>query len=183
MRWDRLFDDLQAGAEQEAGAARDVEVAERIRAERARVDLPSRLRAHRGSLRLLLRHARLLIGEVSEVGADWLQLEGDPRGANLVPLAAVVEIDGLGWAQAQPGPVLGRLTLGYPLRRLARDREVVEVLDALGRTLTGTVDAVGADAFELALHPRHVPRRRGNLAGRPTIPFAALVCLTAVGPE
>lgn len=167
MRWDRLFEDLADHVEQDVTTAQDAEVAERIRAERARVDLSSRLRAHRGPLRLLLRHGRLLSGELLDAGADWVQLDGDPRGPTLVPLAAVVEIDGLGWAHAAPSPVLARLTLGYPLRRLARDREVVEVLDVLGRTLTGTVDAVGADAFELAMHPRDVPRRRAALRGRP----------------
>lgn len=181
MRWDQLFDDLEGRFEHEADAEQSAQLAERVRADRARTSLTGRLQLHRGAVRLVLRHGRLVTGALVDAGADWVEVEGDPRGATIVPLGAIVEIDGLGWGSAPDTALGGRLRLGHPLRRLARDREVVEVLDLLGRELVGTIDAVGADAFDLALHPRELPRRRANLTGRPTIPFRAVVCVTAVG--
>lgn len=199
MRWDRLFDDLEGHFEHELDAAEQAEVADRIRAQRSRLSLAGRLREHRGPIRVLLRHGRLVIGELVDAGADWCEIEGDPRGRTVVPVEGIVEVDGLrpvdtpgddapepGMATGLgvggiPGGVASRLRLGHPLRRLARDREVVEIVDALGRELVGTIDAVGADAFDLALHPRELPRRRANLTGRPTVPFSAVVCVTAVG--
>lgn len=181
MRWERFFDDVQARVEQEVVAEQESQVAEQVRTERSRISLSARLRAHRGGVRLVLAHGRLVAGEVVDAGADWVQIDGDPRGCMLVPVAAMIQIEGLGWATGSANDVVGRLGLGHPLRRLARDREVVEVEDVLGRLLTGTIDAVGADSFELALHPRDVPRRSSNLLGRPTIPFSAIVCVTAVG--
>lgn len=181
MRWERLLDDLQAHVAQDEVAEHESEVAERVRTERSRLGLPARLRAHRGAVRLVLAHGRLVAGDLVDAGADWVEIAGDPRGRTIVPVRAIVQLDGLGWSTGSVDDVVGRLGLGHPLRRLARDREVVEVEDVLGRLLTGTIDAVGADAFDLALHRRDVPRRSANLIGRPTIAFGAVVCVTAVG--
>lgn len=181
MRWERFFDDPAAQVELDDAAEQESEVAERVRTERSRIGLPARLRAHRGAVRLVLAHGRLVAGDLVDAGANWVEIDGDPRGCTIVPVGAIVQIDGLGWASGSTDDVLARLGLGHPLRRLARDREVVEVEDVLGRLLTGTIDAVGADAFDLALHRREVPRRSANLTGRPTIPFGAVVCVTAVG--
>ena len=135
MRWEQLFDDLEGRFEHEADAEQNAQLAERVRADRARTSLTGRLQRHRGPVRLVLRHGRLVTGELVDAGADWVVVEGDPRGATIVPLPAIVEIDGLGWESAPDTAVAGRLRLGHPLRRLARDREVVEVLDLLGREL------------------------------------------------
>src|SRR6478609_7446927 len=55
MRWDRLFDDLEAQAEADEARARDAEVADRVRRERAQLDLHTRLLAHVGMGPLTLR--------------------------------------------------------------------------------------------------------------------------------
>lgn len=183
MRWERLIEEIQARIDQEEADRRAAEAAELQRAERARLRLPMRLRAQVGArVRVVLRQGRLLDGEIADAGADWVTIAGDPRGAVVVPVAAMVQIDGLGWESGAESIVASRLGLGHPLRRLARDRAVVEVEDVLGRQFTGTIDIVGADAFELAAHAREVPPRRADVTGRPTIPFAAVVCITAVGP-
>ncbi len=48
MRWEGLFDDLDAQWEAEERRGRDAEVADRTRRERAGVTLHARLAAHRG---------------------------------------------------------------------------------------------------------------------------------------
>jgi hypothetical protein len=48
MRWDRLFDDLQAQLDADGQRELGLEVSDRTRRERAQVGLHERLVAHRG---------------------------------------------------------------------------------------------------------------------------------------
>lgn len=182
MRWDRLFEDLEGQLLEESIAQRDADVVERIRAERARITLGERLRRHDGPIHLVLLRGRLIVGDLLDAGAGWVVVQDGARGPALVPTDAVVEIEGLGWAGQDREGVFAQLGIGHPLRALARDRAVVEIEDVIGRSLVGTIDAVGADAFEVALHPRDEPPRPANVWRRPTIPFRAIVCVTALGP-
>lgn len=182
VRWDRLFEDLEGQLHDEELAQRDADVVDRIRAERSRITLGERLRRHRGPIHLVLQRGRLIVGDVLDAGAGWVVVQDGARGRALVPTAVVVEIEGLGWAGQGTEGVSAQLGLGHPLRALARDRAVVEIEDVIGRSLVGTIDAVGADAVEVALHPRDEPRRPANVWRRPTIPFSAIVCVTALGP-
>lgn len=181
MRWDRLLEDLEGQLSQESLAQRDADVVERIRAERSRITLGDRLLAHRGPLHVVLRLGRLLVGDVVQAGAGWILVQDGAQGPVLVPVGAIIEVDGLGWASGESS-VSAQLGIGHPLRALARDRAVVEIEDVLGRSLVGTIDAVGADALQVALHHRDEPRREANVLRRPTIPFSALVCVTALLP-
>lgn len=182
MRWDRLFEDLEGQLRQESLAQRDADVVERIRAERSRIKLGDRLQHHRGPIHLVLQRGRLIVGDLIDAGAGWVIVQDGARGPTLVPVGAIVEIEGLGWGTSDGVSVSARLGVGHPLRALARDRAVVEIEDVIGRSLVGTIDAVGADAFQVALHPRDEPRREANVHAHPTIPFSAIVCLTALGP-
>jgi hypothetical protein len=58
---------------------------------------------------------------------------------------------------------------------VARDRAEVRVTTLAGIRLTGTVDRVGQDYFELAEHPAGEPRARGALR---LVPYAALVSVS-----
>ena len=178
MRWEGLFDDLAAQWDAEERRDRDAEVADRTRRDRAAVALLERLAAHRGArLGVRLRAGVSLEGEVSDLGRDWLLLRLDTgRREALVPLAAVTALAGL---PGRSGPVgsARRFGLGYALRALSRDRAVVRVTDVAGRTTTGTIDAVGADAVDLAEHPPEEPRRAANVRAVWTIPVAALVVI------
>lgn len=175
MRWDRLFDDLQAQLDAEGQRELDLEVSDRTRRERAQVGLHERLIAHAG-LRVELRLAAgaLVSGVVADAGSDWLLLD-DP--ACLVPFGAIVAIKGLGSrAAAGPGVATGkRFGLGYALRGLSRDRSVVSLTDLGGSVTTGTIDAVGADALDLSEHPADLARRAENVQARRVVPFSAIV--------
>ena len=177
MRWQRLFDDLEAQMEQADQAMLDAEIADRTRREVARVRLADRLRASVGqSLVLRVSGFGPLRGVVEACGPDWV-LVTEPAGSEvLVPLRAVLSVSGLGARAAIPGSegaVEARLGLGYALRRIARDRSTVVVAVTDGSTARGVVDRVGADAFDLA-EPVQSGARPAAAPSWQTIPFHAL---------
>ena len=178
MRWDRLFDDLQAQLDADGQRELDLEVADRTRRERAQVGLHERFIAHSGQLEELRLAAGVLIsGTVADAGSDWLLIHDRGDRGCLVPFAAIVSINGLG-VRAAVGPGLAtakRFGLGYALRGLSRNRAVVSLTDISGSVTTGTVDAVGADALDLSEHPSDLARRAQNVVARRVIPFTAVV--------
>jgi len=178
MRWDRLFDDLEAQMDGDAQRERDLEVSDRTRRERAQLGLHERLIAHRGErVELALAAGFRVTGKVVDVGSDWVLVHEPGDRGSLVPFRAIVAITGLGpRAAAGPGAVTARrFGLGFALRGLSRDRSVVSLADIGGSVTTGTIDAVGADVLELSEHPVDVARRAENVVARRVIPFAAVV--------
>ena len=181
MRWERLFADLEAQLAAEADADLRVEVADRVRAELAQVPLVDRLRAHVGAgvVLHLAGGAAPLVGVLADVGADWCVLaeEGPADRSALVPLGALVGVGGLSRRVATPaGEVLRRTTVGAALRVLARDRTPVRVL-LPGAELVGTLDRVGADHVDVALHAWGEARRPGAVREVRTVPLAALLAV------
>ncbi len=178
MAWEGLFADLEAQWEAAHRLELDAEVADRTRRERALVDLVSRLVGASGTeVTLRLLAGPPIDGTVSDVGDGWLVVL-TRRGPVLVLLGAVVGIDGL-TRSAHPATRARRFGVGYALRGISRDRSVVAVLDRAGAVVTGTIDTVGADHLDLALHPADEPRRPANVRGRRTIPLDALVCVAS----
>ena len=178
MRWDRLFDDLQAQLDADGQRELELEVSDRTRRERAQVGLHERFIAHRGlGVELRLAAGVLVSGRVADAGLDWLLVHDQGDRGSLVPFGAIVAINGLG-VRAAVGPGVAtakRFNLGYALRGLSRDRSVVSLADIGGLVTTGTVDAVGADALDLSEHPADVARRAENIVARRVIPFTAIV--------
>jgi hypothetical protein len=178
MRWDRLFDDLQAQLDATGQRELDLEVSDRTRRERALVGLHERFIAHAGlAVELRLTAGVRVSGTVADAGTDWLLVHERGDRGSLVPFGAIVAVNGLGLrAAAGPAAVAAkRFGLGYALRGLSRDRSVVSLADIGGSVTTGTVDAVGADALELSEHPADLPRRTENIVARRVIPFTAIV--------
>jgi hypothetical protein len=178
MRWDRLFDDLQAQLDADSQRELQLEVSDRTRRERAQVGLHERLIAHRGlGIELRLRAGVVVSGTVADAGSDWLLVNDRADRGSLVPFGSIVAISGLG-GRAAVGPSLAtakRFGLGYALRGLSRDRSVVSLADISGSVTTGTVDGVGADALDLSEHPADLARRSENVVARRVIPFTAIV--------
>ncbi len=174
MRWDELFDDLEAQLGAEERRERDSEVADRTRRERASVVLLSRFAASAGTpLRLRLVSGTQLRGGVLDLGQDWLLLRLETGGQAVVPLRAVAGVSGLP-ARSSGTRTARRFALGYALRGLSRDRAQVSVTDTGGHVLSGTIDVVGADFLDLAEHAPGESRRTENVVGRTTVPFSAL---------
>jgi hypothetical protein len=178
VRWQRLFSDLEAQAEELATRDFEGEVAERTRIEIGKLRLVDRLRAATGhSVQVSCLGAGLVCGDLDQVGSGWLLLTESPGREALIPLDAVLSLVGLGALSATPGSegrVGSRLDLRHALRRIVRDRAPVQVLLVDGTGFDGTLDRVGADFVEVAEHPRGEPRRSTAVQRVRTLPLAAL---------
>ena len=163
MRWQRLFDDLEARLDGERGEDLDAEVADRIRGELAATSLADRLRGAAGHL-IAVEAAGVgrLDGTLRRVGSGWFVLEDAHGSPTVVLLTALVGVHDLPLASlstASAGLATAQAGLGQVLRVLARDRTALSVVTVDGARISGTIDRVGADYFDLAEHPIDEPRR------------------------
>jgi len=163
MRWDELFDDLEAQFGEAETAELAAEVTDRSRRERSLLRLVDRLRPVIGlPLTIRLSGAGVIEGELAAIGPDWLLLAEVGGREALVAARAVVSIGGLAAQTAVPhgeGQVAARLDLAYALRGIVRDRSAVALALIDGSTAAGTLDRVGADFVEVAEHAPGEPRR------------------------
>ena len=163
MRWENLFSDLEGQLSSERDAQFQADVAELTRAERASVDLASRLVASRGmDLRIGLVGGEAIADVVTDASAQWLLL-GASSTQTLVPLTAIASVHGLAARTAVVTEVERRLSLGHALRALSRDRARV-VANTAGGDVSGVVGAVGADHVDIATSDSVAV----------TVPFAAI---------
>lgn len=181
MRWDALFADLDAQAEALERAERATEVDERARIEVGGLGLLERLRPAVGAdLRLRCAGALTLSGVLGRVGPDWLLLDEGAGREVLVALAAVQGVSGLSRLSVAPDsmPIVeSRLGLRHVLRGVARDRSPVRICRVDGSVLDATIDRVGADFVEAAVHPAGEARRRSEVRDVVLIPYAALAAV------
>jgi hypothetical protein len=181
VRWQELFDDLEAQFDAAAAAELAAEISDRTRRETALIRLVDRLRPSIGQLiSLRLTGLGAIEGRLTAVGPDWLLLDEIAGREVVVNMPAVLSIAGLS-AQSSAGDVTpnvaARLTLSYALRGLARDRSPVIACYTDGSTSAGTLDRVGADFVEIAEHPPGEARRRDSVRAVRTVPFGSLSSL------
>ena len=180
LRWEALFADLEAQLAAQESLDVAAEIAERTRRERALVPFLSRLAGQLGGLTTVdLVSGERLSGELLDLGADWILLGSrihQPGTRHLVVSAAITGVIEPN-RRAQDARMARRFGLGSALRTLSRDRATVTIDDRSGKRLSGTIDAVGADALELAEHPIGELRRPAAVTGRRLIPFEALVVI------
>ncbi|MGW9114803.1 hypothetical protein [Microbacterium sp. NPDC055683] len=191
MRWERFFEDLedQLAAEWEAERAALDSEAERVRV--ARLELRSRLvalaAAPAQAVSLEVSDGSAIDATIDAVGADWMAVRTRATGreaAGAIVVLPLRALRSLGAAHgevlrsARPTPHEGRLaqrvTFGFALRDLARRRVPVVVGIVSGRSLTGTLDRVGADHLDLAVHDAGSPRRASEVTGYRVISFEAV---------
>ena len=174
MRWDHLFDDLAGQLEHELHAEELDLQQEEERLRLGRLELRSRLAVvlrerepEQRILTLRTQDGALARVRVRSLGRDWLAGDLVDRGAAqvVVPLRAVESLV-LDVDQArrtlEPAParddLSARLGLSFLLRDLCRRRTPLTVQTTVG-DLHGTVDRVGRDHLDLAVHDRDTPRR------------------------
>jgi hypothetical protein len=182
MRWDNLFDDLESQLEQELSAEEVDLRAEEERLRLARLGIRDRLLAiDKGMLKLVLADGSRIAVAPSTFGRDWcageLIEESGRRPHCVVPLDAIAAIllgkdqvtDSLGVADKAEAPdsLSARLGLPFVLRDLCRRRQPLELLvDDRGTTsgrMHGTIDRVGRDHLDLAVHEAGRPRRESEV--------------------
>lgn len=156
----------------------DAEIAERTRLERSRITVGERLVGASGAdLTLRLRGGTVVRGRVEDSGEGWLLLTEAGSRQLLVPTPAILGVSGLG--RARDDTRARRFGVGSAVRIISRDRRAVVVMDVDGGSVHGTIDAVGADAFDIAEHPLDSPRRPEHVHGERVIPFAAVAVITS----
>jgi hypothetical protein len=156
MHWEEsllaLFEDLEQQAEGLHLVERDAEVAERTRAEYARVDFLSRVHASLdGSVVLGVEGVGDVEGVLVRAGSDWCLVESPGGQSWVVRLAAVTRARGLsgqalGESARSPVPRLG---LGSVLRGVADSRSPVLLHLCDASRLRARLGRVGADFVEV----------------------------------
>jgi hypothetical protein len=183
MRWQALFDDLEAQAEAAEAADLAAEVADRTRRERGLLRILDRLLPVEGHpVAVTVVGAGPVRGRLVDAGVDWLLLEEAAQREVLVPLPSVLGITGLGPRSGAPGAegeVGRRLDLRWALRGLARSRAGMSVVLRDGSVVTGTLDRVGDDHVDLAEHLPGEARRVEAVRQVRLIPLTALALLRA----
>lgn len=194
MRFDLLFDDLESQLETQIAADEAQQRIEEERLRAARTSVRERLAALAsapgGGIRMRLIDGSSVELEPSTVGADWLAGELPGGAEAIVPVGSIASV-ALSAAQARasrarmpepPRPDLtAKLGIGVVLRDLARRRVALDVLSAFEPSaLHGTIDRVGADHLDLAVHGRGDARREGNVVEHRVIALSA-VAMVRVG--
>ena len=135
MRWNGLFDDLEAHWADLGWQETVAEAAELTRAEWMALSLADRLRGARGrQVRLHLAWGEAVDGVVHTVGQGWVGVHVDGSGSAIVAVdcVAAVEAD---LTRAALAPELAAAGWGTVLRGIARTRQPVAVTGRLGAAL------------------------------------------------
>lgn len=185
MRWDALFEDMEAQLASVDRLDLESEIAERSRADVAGIELADRLRGSLGlRVAVHLASGAAFEGTLSHVGGESLLLN-DQYHQVLIPFAAASRYQGLGrLAVSEPSSVRRKLGLASALRALARDRADVTVVlvgaTAEAARLSGVIDRVGRDYLDLAVTRPGEARRVANVSQIASVPFSSLGALRSV---
>jgi hypothetical protein len=156
----RLFaflDDLEQQAGATFAAERDQEVAERARAEYARVGLASRLMASLDrEIALSIEGPGTVAGRLCRVADGWCLVDA-PTGSWIVRLDAIAVVRGAAAAAVPPEawPATARLGIGSALRRLSGER--CRLHPRVGGPYEARLGRVGADFVEALTGADTVP--------------------------
>jgi hypothetical protein len=197
MRWDNLFDDLESQLEQELTAEEVDLQAEEERLRLARLGIRDRLRSLTSAPATDDRSLHLLLADSSRVtvlpatfGRDWMAgelLEESGKrpqcvvaldgidGATLTRDQVLQSLGGTG-AEESPSSLSARLGMPFVPRDLCRRRQPVELRLRDGQ-LHGTIDRVGRDHIDLAVHEPGTPRRESAVREYRIVRLSQIVLL------
>jgi hypothetical protein len=191
VRWDNLFDDLEGQLENELNAE-DLELrAEEERLRLGRLSLRQRITAVTGGtgsvgvVRVLLVSGQTLLIRPSTFGRDWLAADlleagtGNPQC--ILPFAAIGAVilqpdqvqESLAPESGAAARLVDRIGLPFVLRDLCRRRKSLEIQTGVG-PVTGTIDRVGRDHVDLAVHAAGTLRRAGEVQQYRIVPLSQI---------
>lgn len=191
MRWDHLFDDLAGQLEHELHAEEADLLHEEERLRLGRLTVRDRFVALLRSgdpllstIRLRSRGGAVHRLRLVTVGRDWAAGDLDSAGVGvqgIVPLGGVESLM-LSPAQARASLIAGperselsaRLGIAFLLRDLCR-RRVTATIETTAGLWSGTVDRVGRDHLDLAVHDIDRARRDSEIDHVRVIPFDQVV--------
>jgi hypothetical protein len=200
MRWDSLFDDLESQLEHELHSDENDLRAEEYRHRLGRLSLRERIatfssqgRQDREPVSLELVTGETIVVVPQTFGRDWLSADlvtaGEHAGAVIVLMDAVAAVvvpkpmvtrslDVPEVADSEPR-LTDRIGIAFALRDVCRRRAFVAVhcVSGISAVHSGTIDRVGRDHFDLAVHEAGVPRRERNVAHERLVPFSQLAYL------
>lgn len=181
MRWNDLFADLEAQLEFGQWQAVEQDAAELTRGMWAELTLMDRLRGALGqSVRVILRDGRVQRLQLHTVGPTWVG-GSDEAGAVLMNREAMLSVEGdLQRAAVPTRPLQAGPSVASIYRALGRRREALQVIGYAGRVIAeGTIDRVGKDHFDVAMHARDEFRRAAVIQGVRVVAFDAVLCIKA----
>ena len=195
MRWDSLFDDLESQLEREISAEEVDLNAEEERLRLGRLSVRDRLVALQDAtpagselrIGVILCNGDRVVAFPVMIGRDWFSADVFSESTRsrqvIIPIASVAGVS-LPPPQAHAslaGPddaghpsLSARLGLPFVLRDLCRRRRSIEVVTVTG-SLRGTIDRVGRDHLDLAIHELGSPRRASAVSEVRLVPLAAVV--------
>lgn len=195
MRWDNLFDDLESQLEHEL-TAEDIDLrAEEERLRLGRMSIRDRLAALHGaqpspggySIRLFFTDGQPMSVQPAALGKDWVSGdvidESSRRRQCIIPLSSiggiVLQPEQVSQSlvapesAAEPRDLSARLGLAFVLRDLCRRRQGLD-LELVSGTVHGTIDRVGRDHLDVAVHERGMPRRESEVTQHRIVPLSQL---------
>ncbi|NEM90819.1 hypothetical protein [Galbitalea soli] len=143
-------------------------------------------------LRIIARDGSRLTVIPANVGKDWIAGDlidpADRRVPCLLPLDAIAGVslareqlaDSLEFhpvTDRQRVSLADRLTFAFALRDLCRRRVTIELI-LEGERMHGTIDRVGRDHLDLAVHDAGVPRRESAVQDYRIVPFSRILLVT-----
>ena len=196
MRWDNLFDDLEGQLEQELSAEELDLRAEEERLRLGRLAIRDRILAvHEANSRSTEYSIRVFLADGSAIavrpvtfGRDWFSADvvddSQRRLQCIIPIPAIAAVaftreQLAGSLVGTPGEptqtsLPARLSLGFVLRDLCRRRSPVDLRTSIG-AIHGTIDRVGRDHLDLAVHAPGEPRREAAVSQMRLVPLAQLL--------
>ena len=188
MRWDNLFDDLEGQLENELNAE-DLELrAEEERLRLGRLALRQRLTgvlagpAASPVLRVVLVDGQTLSVRPTTFGRDWLAADLLEAGAGtpqcILPFGAIAAVvlhtdqvaPSLAKVADEPARMVDRIGLPFVLRDLCRRRKSLQIRTGVGQ-VTGTIDRVGRDHIDVAVHAAGTLRRASEVQQLRIVPI------------
>ncbi|MFJ2144172.1 MULTISPECIES: hypothetical protein [unclassified Arthrobacter] len=183
MRWDSLFDDLEAQLAEQSRAQLREEIAENIRVERATAELlPTLMRFYGHELSLRLAGGSELRAKLGPCATDYICLETEQ--AQWVIRSGAIESFALPPRRA---PAVERRAPGRSvkfssvLRGLLRDRARCHVFGRAGSSMAeGTLTQVAKDFLIILVHPRDEFARAQQASTQLLIPLDAIGWVEAI---